>query len=44
MHPQYAKQLLGPEWVEHWALERGKLEAQREWTVQSGASSPRALA
>jgi len=22
---------LGPEWVERWALERGKLEALREW-------------
>ena len=25
------EELLGPEWVERWALERGKLEALREW-------------
>ena len=25
------EELLGPEWVERWALEKGKLEALREW-------------
>jgi len=25
------EELLGPEWVERWSRERGKLEAQREW-------------
>jgi hypothetical protein len=25
------EELLGPEWVERWATERGKLEALREW-------------
>jgi len=25
------EELLGPEWVERWARERGKLEALREW-------------
>lgn len=25
------EELLGPEWVERWAKERGKLEALREW-------------
>ena len=27
--------LLGPEWVERWARERGKLEALREWQQQA---------
>jgi len=27
------EELLGPGWVEHWARERGKLEALREWAV-----------
>jgi hypothetical protein len=25
------EELLGPAWVERWALERGKLEVLREW-------------
>jgi hypothetical protein len=28
------EELLRPEWVERWALERGKLEALREWRVR----------
>jgi hypothetical protein len=28
------EELLGPEWVERWARERGKLEALREWRFQ----------
>jgi hypothetical protein len=27
------KELLGPEWVERWARERGKLEVLREWRI-----------
>jgi hypothetical protein len=27
----FLEDLLGPEWVERWARERGKLDAQREW-------------
>jgi len=30
------EELLGPEWVERWARERGKLEALREWRKVSG--------
>ena len=27
----FLEELLGPEWVERWARERGKLDALREW-------------
>ena len=30
----FLEELLGPEWVARWALERGKLEALREWRSQ----------
>ena len=32
----FSRRLLGPEWVERWARERGKLEALREWRSASG--------
>ncbi len=27
----FLEEALGPEWVERWARERGKLDALREW-------------
>ncbi len=30
------EQLLGPEWVERWARERGELDALREWRKWRG--------
>ena len=30
----FLAELLGPEWVERWARERGKLDALREWRTQ----------
>ena len=27
----FLEEALGPEWVERWALKRGKLDALREW-------------
>ncbi len=33
------EELLGPEWVERWTLERGKMEALREWRGARSASS-----
>ena len=35
----FQEELLGPEWVERWARERGKLDALREWRVARSASS-----
>jgi len=36
------EELLGPEWVERWAKERGKLEALREWrSLRSGEPTVR---
>ncbi len=30
----FLEELLGPEWVERWACEPGKLDALREWRVE----------
>ena len=35
----FLAELLGPEWVERWARERGKLDALREWRATRSASS-----
>ena len=35
----FLEELLGPEWVERWARERGKLDALREWRAARSASS-----
>ena len=32
----FLEALLGPEWVERWARERGKLDALREWRKWRG--------
>jgi hypothetical protein len=41
-HPLLLEELLGPEWVERWARERGKLEALREWrSLRSGQAQLR---
>ncbi len=33
------EELLGPEWVERWARERGKLDALRQWRAPRSARS-----
>ncbi len=38
----FLAELLGPEWVERWARERGKLDALREWRPY-GDGRPSAL-
>ncbi len=35
----FLEELLGGEWVERWARERGKLDTLREWRVARSASS-----
>ncbi len=35
----FLEDLLGGEWVERWARDRGKLDARREWRAGRPASS-----
>ncbi len=35
----FLEEALGPEWVESWARERGKLDALREWRAAQPTSS-----
>ena len=35
----FLEEALGPEWVERWARERGKLDALEEWRAARSASS-----
>ncbi len=37
----FLAELLGPEWVERWARERGKLDVLREWRTQEAKPQSR---
>ncbi len=37
----FLDEALGPEWVERWARERGKLDALREWRMQEAKPQSR---